>query len=796
MIDISTEFKNEMFNDNRNFLPFLDITLKDGTILNLSKEDIWQNSFKVEDATSANGTFSIGAAVTGKLNVTLNNIYDDFSEYDFADAQVVAYVGLQLSNTLEKPRVGIYTVDEPSYDGTTITLSCLDYMSKFDKPYTASILKYPATLGAILRDACQCCGISLVSSAFDNSEYVVSERPKDEALTFGDIVACVAQIAGKWAKMDEYGRLYLDWYKISVFEQNANLNGGIFDNEDLNSYLTGDDAEGGDFTDFSSGVSEDGGTFYDQKQYHHIFSTKSFSMSTDDVVITGVRVTEDFEETETEKPQIVLVGSEGYIIEVSGNPLIQKGKARSVANYLYSKVGGMRFRPLTVETLANPAIEAGDIAYVTDRKQNAYQTFISNRVFNLGGAESITCDAETPSRNNAKTYSDMTKAVVKARNETKKQLGTYDLAVQQLTNLMAQSFGVFKSEEVLEDGSVIYYLHNKPERTTSSTIWKMTADAFAVSTDGGKSWNAGIDSNGNAVVNVLNAIGINANWINAGSLILGGKQINEDGTVTVYDKNGAVLFKVNKDKFYVDTENFRIDENADVFMRNPYVQSAVYMNINDNATQKSNYREIIGQYLRYGVYGPKLKGEWYSEGIWGSFFKIDSGDGYGCSMREDGVTIYPLAVNGAKTDIDKDGIRTTGAAYLQSLKTTSFSFDTYGVLVKDVNTGADMTTKVSGTLRQSGVFVLMTGKIVLKDLVAGDTESIDLTESGTDKQPLTPSGAYFPNHRGVATVGYLGTRVFVIKLSTAGVLSIRNCGSDYENSNGGEIYFRFDYTLM
>lgn len=517
MLDLSTEFKNEMFNDNRDFLPFLDITLVDGTVLNLEKKDVWQNSFKVEDATSSSNTFTIGAAVTGKLSVTLNNIYDKFSEYDFADASVVAYVGLQLSDTLEKIRVGTYTIDEPSYDGSAISLSCLDGMSKFDKPYSKSTMKYPAKLGVILEDACTYCGVSLVSANFPNKDYVVQNRPTDDAMTFGDIVAMVAQIAGCWAKMDVYGRLKLGWYEMSVFEQNNGLDGGTFSTADT-PYSDGAVADGGNFTDYTSGDSVDGGTFADQAKFHHVYSTKTFNISTDDVVITGVRVTEEFEETETEKRGTYLAGEDGYVIDVSGNALIQKGQAQAVANYLYGRVGGMRFRPLSVETLANPSIEAGDVAYVTDRKQNTYQCFISNRTFTLGGNESITCDAETPSRNNSTRFSEMTKAIVKARSETKKQISAYDIAVQQLTNLMTQSFGVFKSEEVLEDGSVIYYMHDKPERANSSTIWKMTADAFAVSTDGGETWNAGFDSSGNAVVNVLNAIGINADWIRTGVL--------------------------------------------------------------------------------------------------------------------------------------------------------------------------------------------------------------------------------------------------------------------------------------
>ncbi len=515
MLDLSIEFKKELYNDNRNFLAFLDITLKDGIVLNLTNVDIWQNSFKVEDATSASGTFTIGAAVTGKLTVTLNNIYDTFSKYDFAEAEVIAYTGLQLSNSLEKVRVGTYTIDEPSYDGSTISLSCLDHMSKFDKPYTDSTLQYPATLGQILSDACTCCGVTLLSADFPNSDYVVKNRPKDEALIFGDIVAMVAQIAGCWAKTDEYGRLKLGWYNMSVFDND--LDGGTFSTTDT-PYSDGDSADGGNFTDYSSGDSIDGGTFANMALYHHIYSTQSFSVSTDDVVITGVRVTEEFEETEQEKKGTYLTGEEGYVIEVSGNTLIQMGEAQAVADSLFEKIGGMRFRPLTASALTDPSIEAGDVAYFSDRKGNTYQAFISSRIFNLGGVESVTCDAETPSRNNAKKYSEMAKAIAAAKSETAKQLTAYDLAVQQLTNLITQSFGVFKTEETLEDGSVVYYLHNKPELSSSSTIWKMTADAFAVSTDGGETWNAGMDSEGNAVVNVLNAIGINADWIRVGTL--------------------------------------------------------------------------------------------------------------------------------------------------------------------------------------------------------------------------------------------------------------------------------------
>lgn len=766
MLDVSTEFKNELFNDNRDFLPFLDITLRNGKVLNLTRKDVWQDSMSIEDATSAGNTFTIGAAVTGKLTVTLNNIYDDFSEYDFSDATVVVYVGLQLSNALEKVRVGTFVVDEPSYDGSTISLTFLDNMVKFDKPYSKSTLQYPATLGQILADACNCCGVSLQSANFPNNGYVVKNRPKDDALTFGDIIACVAQVAGCWAKMDVYGRLKLGWYNMSVFEKNANLNGGTFETS-TTPYSDGDTVDGGNFKDYSSGASMNGGTFVDQKAYHHIFSTKTFTMSTDDAVITGIRVTEEFEETETDKPATRLVGNEGYVVEVSGNVLIQKGAAQTIASYLYSRIGGMRFRPLEVECLTNPAIEAGDIAYVTDRKQNSYQTFISTREFHLGGTEKIVCDAETPLKNSQTRFSEMTKAVVKARKQTQRQLSTYDLAVRQLTNLMTQSFGVFKSEEVLEDGSIIYYMHNKPERAKSSTIWKMTADAFAVSTDGGQTWNAGIDSQGNAVVSVLNAIGINADWINAGSMLIGGAYRNQDGTITVCDASNNMIFKVSKSGIIINTQNLKVAQNGNIEVTGKLIgMDKIYLR---NTTQGVDKSVIQYKYT--------TENQQYQ-------FLTPDGKIFLETSQQETPLYFPLLTKLRYAEIGKLNQVSTDFATTKGTYTTEA-----GYTVVDVRNYV-----VSGTVRASGAFIEITGKINLKSLEAGQKIEYDLANSAMETMPI-PSG-YLPKHDSVQTIAVIGTRVIYIRLNKEGVLLMRNCGEKYENTEGTDVHFRFDYTLM
>jgi hypothetical protein len=134
--------------------------------------------------------------------------------------------------------------------------------------------------------------------------------------------------------------------------------------------------------------------------------------------------------------------------------------------------------------------------------------------------------------------------------------------VQQLNNLVAHSFGVYKTDVVLPDGSTVYYMHDKPTLAESMKIWKQTADAFAVSTDGGVTYTAGFDVNGNAVVNVLSAIGINADWMRTGSITSPDGRIAIDltnGTFILKDSAGEALITSNG---VANSDNFNATDNV------------------------------------------------------------------------------------------------------------------------------------------------------------------------------------------------------------------------------------------
>ena len=551
MLNVSAKWQRAVMLDNDiNVNCFADIVTASGEKIPISDSELWANGFEVNDSTSSNGTFTIGALIAGKLKIKLNNIYEDYSKYDFDKASVTAYVSKSFSDgTTEKLKIGEYRVSETSYDGSLITLTCLDNINNFNREYDSN-LSYPTTAYEVVRDACIKCDVPFTMARFDNSDYVINEIPSDnQKLTYGQVIAYILQLSGLWGKCGHDGELLIGWYDMSQFGS-QNYNGGTFSTK-TTPYSDGDTLNGGNFTDYSSGDSVDGGTFTETRNYHNIYTQKDLNVATDDVVITGVKVTVTSKEDKT-KDVNALAGKEGYVVSISDNPFISADKAQTVADYIFKKIGGMRFRPLDATLLSNPLIESGDVALVTDRKQNTYSCFISNRAFTVGSGTKISCDAENASRNSADKFSNETKAIVQAREVAQAKLSVYDKQMQLLTQLMSQSLGLFKTEQVQEDGSIIYIMHNKADLNSSNIQWKMTANGMAVSSDYGKTWNAGVDKDGNAVFNIMSAIGINFDWAHGGTLTLGGEN-NTNGKQYVKDANGKTLVTLDNKGLTLDS---------------------------------------------------------------------------------------------------------------------------------------------------------------------------------------------------------------------------------------------------
>lgn len=541
MINTSTEYKKAIQKD-REFRIQDTITFKDGTkqgkTITLSTGDFM--SYSINGATSSTGKFDIGAAVIKKYTAVLNNMNDKFSEYDFEGADIRSYIGLKLEDgSWEVLSKGTYRVCKARSKDLTISIEAYDYMLFFDQPYSKSKLSYPATINEIIADACLCCQMTYNAQTIQNGRFTVEKRPEDEALTFRDIISYCAQIMCCYARISNTNALEFGWYDFSIFDRNDN----VLDGGNLYDY-TGSNADGGNFKDYIGDI-KDGGSFTDQRDFHHLYLLGSQDIDVADIVITGVKATADNSSDEN-KTESFLYGKEDYALSLEGNPLIQGGHTEEVARYVGPRIVGRHFRPLSITCLSDPSIEEGDVTYVTDRKNNTYKTVITNTTFSMGGYQSVVCDAETKTENNYTRYGAETKLLAQAKKDTQNQISQYDLAARQLGSLMANAVGMYETTTVDEaDGSMIRYMHDKPELKDSKIIWKQTIDAFAVSTDGGVTWPYGHDKEGNVLATVLTAIGINADWIKAGKIT--GIEI-EGVTIT------GSTFKNTSDTFEINNE--------------------------------------------------------------------------------------------------------------------------------------------------------------------------------------------------------------------------------------------------
>lgn len=528
MRNLSTEFKEQQNSGNRNYLKYADFTFTDGSTLSITDKDLWSNGFKFEDAVSQSGSFDIGAAIVNKLTLQINNFSGKYTDYIWDGARVVCYIGLELSTGIEKIRICTMTVTDAPYQSTAIiSLTCEDSMRLFDRDYSDSKLTYPATRLQIIQNACEVCGVTLQSTRFDNDDFVIQNRPNDNSITFRQVIAWVAQMGCQWAKSDEYGRLCLGWYEREVPDKFYNLVETPWKDTDGNDIL---DTKGAQIiTIMQKGITST--------------DTNGFTPWLYDLEITGVKVTEYVENSSKNEAKTYQSGKSGYVIEISDNKLIQEGTGEAICKIISDRCVGMKFRPFSTGALTNIAWEAGDTIAISDRNGKQYKSYLTSVTLNPGAFEQLECSAKSASRNKQKQYS-LNQQIQEENNKNLRDERTArEKALEELSQRLAESSGTYTTVETQPDGSNIYYLHNKPQLSDSDIVWKMTAEAWAVSTDGGQHWNGGMTVDGDVIARILTATGVNADWINTGTI----KAIDKDGNTT----------------FLVDVTTGRVVINAD-----------------------------------------------------------------------------------------------------------------------------------------------------------------------------------------------------------------------------------------
>lgn len=513
MINASNAFR-EKLEAGEPVRMMVDITFPDGTKKTINK-DIMNGDNGFSDCAESS-SFPVGATICKTLTLSINNDQEQWKNYSFYGAKIHAYLKLQTSyaapesvstlldesynpildstgdhiiatqaatkDIIETIDKGVYTVTTPEQYSDIINVTALDDMYKANKTYTSG-LKLPQSLINLVRDACKTVGIGM-NMTMEHGDIIIRSVPG--SMTFRQLFGYAAMVESANARIDYSGNLqFVKWN----FEK----------------------ADVPELKDYGNPP----------------------TLSSDDIVITGIKVTNGQSNDDTETDYSGMYGEEGYALELE-NELIDTDQLQTVANIIGEKIVGARFRNLEGDLVYNPLVEFGDMVYTYDRLGNKYLTPLTDVSGNVGGLTTVKTQADDPIRGSSDFYGNSTKAIVAARRMVQKETSAREEAIRRLAETLNSSSGLYMTQEPQQDGSIIYYMHNKATIAESNIIWKLTAEAFAVSIDGGKTYPYGFAVTGELIIRLLYAEGINADYINAGTLI-------------VRDKSGNVIFEADMD---------------------------------------------------------------------------------------------------------------------------------------------------------------------------------------------------------------------------------------------------------
>lgn len=387
---------------NHTLLMKATLTLADSTVLNLTSDDFMAGSARFEQAVSSDGSFDIGGAIVGTMSVTLANQGGKFDSYDLGGATIIPYVGKLLpNNSYEWLRLGTYDVVKPDYYGGTIGITCYDVLNRLaSHKYSELSVTYPIYPQALLTAIGTHCGFTVSYGTSPVNNTVSITRAPDMEMTLLDAAGYLAQMMGYWLVCDVTGNITANWYDTTAFDPG--------------------------------------------KTPYAITDSFNSMFMTEDVTITGVQVTETDEVTlDADNNEVngnaggtYLSGTSDYCLTIPSNPFIAYGTGQTVAANLYSRVGGMCFRPYNNSMPCDPVIEAGDAVVVTDRHGDTHNAYVTGVVLKPDGAMETRSTAKSPASNSNLSASPLAMAVtaVKASMERTNQVAESAKAIAEATD--------------------------------------------------------------------------------------------------------------------------------------------------------------------------------------------------------------------------------------------------------------------------------------------------------------------------------------------------------------------------
>lgn len=523
----------QLFNSGKKQTVDIQVKPISGESFTLSSSDITNGGFSVDRYSVTGDKIEIGSVVSAECDITLENKDGRFDNVVFEGAELVVKIGIKdwddSTADMHYVPLGVFIVDAPPRALNTISITSLDRMAHFDRTVSdadlAELFYNAPTIAELLVRLCDKCAVSLATtpSTLLNSDYIVTEKPTDENLTYRQILKWICEITGTCGYMDWDGKLRLEWYNN---QSDITITPSIR---------------------YSSDVAEN------------------------DITLSGIEVDVTDNEVYETSPF-----TDDYAIAISDNSLISNGEP--VASGLSQRVG-LTYRPFsakiksapylypmdvvafqtkvsdgdTIDTESDAVLTTEDGVKLTTEdysESKSVTTILTNVNYTLNGATDISAKGETQARGGYAAQGSLTsqqKLIVKKQqkqiDKTAYDLSTQEKATDYLNNAAAMSLGLFHTEVTDDTGAITYYWHDAKTLEESQYIcMRNAAGSFTTYSgwnNGSPVWGSGTDKYGNALFSLLDTIGIQAEWIRAESITTDKMSIGqpERGTNLVLDSS-------------------------------------------------------------------------------------------------------------------------------------------------------------------------------------------------------------------------------------------------------------------
>ena len=315
-------------------------TDKNGTSITITDDNVIADSFQI-DRYSCNGEkLEVGTAIAAQLSFTLENGSSLYNSIVFEGAELFVEVGIadwmQSSPTITYVPCGYFTSDSQLRRLSTISITALDRMTKFDVVVDGTGLTFPTTVAGLVGQVNTLCGVTLAESisGLPNASVSIAALPSvNGEITYRNLIQWCAGIMGTNAWFDWNGQLRFSWY--------ANTTG----------YVSTTDNR------------------YNSDMYE------------DDLTVSGVEYTND-------SGIVIVEGTDDYAIDLTGNAIAGTLVA-TVLPALNTALNGFTYRPFTAATINAPYLWPMDVMTFTDMDGNNHTSVLTNVAFGLNGTTAM-----------------------------------------------------------------------------------------------------------------------------------------------------------------------------------------------------------------------------------------------------------------------------------------------------------------------------------------------------------------------------------------------------------------------